>query len=278
MADEKKADLIEEEEMELDEDLEFEGEDDLDTDTEEEEIYGDESIDPDEADESQEDETEEPEEKDDNESVPRAALIAERKKWQKKIENIKSQMESASKSASPKEEDNDDTLLNKLINEVNLDEDVAKALAETLTKTTSKGDTAIKSLEDKIIAIEAEKLKAQPEYDDIDDVKDEVIELHKKSGLSLKQAYNALYGDELVMKIKSSLTNEKAKNQSTKIKSAAKKVKMTDNGQEDAANKSTRINLTRDELDTAKFAGMTPKEYWYYKNMKAGGAYKEPQR
>lgn len=188
--------------------------------------------------------------------VPKKALIAERKKFQKQIAELKKQMESTGEQP--------DVALETLVNEGGIDESVAKAIAKLVNKTSNKAESAESKVNRALREMEFERLKDKPEYSDIDEYREDIEELADKTGLSLKKCYHALLGEEKV-KLYTQKINEIKDNQS---KAEYKAINTVNNGSQSDM-KTSKYKLTKDEQDIAKMSGMTPKEYYLMKYAKS---------
>ncbi len=108
---------------------------------------------------------------------------------------------------------------------------------------------------------EAAELSGNPLYDDIEEVYDEVTEYADKKGLTLKEAYNVLFGEARAEKIRKA-AEEEALNKS-RVRDSKKIKALSQRG--NASADEDDFGLSADEIKTAKRAGMTPKEYAKYK-------------
>ena len=99
---------------------------------------------------------------------------------------------------------------------------------------------------------EAISLKGEPYYSDIESVIDEVCEFADKYGISVKQAYGALYGEEKARKQE----NAKQKNSSgiSALSQGGNRVQEAEDG-----------ILSPDEVWAAKKAGMSLADYLKFK-------------
>jgi len=226
-----------------------------------------------------EDDTEEPEVKQEEKEkmVPLKALEAERNKWKKKLEQQKNMQHTKSSS----ENFDEDSFLEKEIAKYRAkgwDDDTAKTFAETnlehkkelfelknMLKDTGKSATNIKR------EIEIENLSKDSFYLGLEDseIREEVETLSDKTGLSIKQAYNALYGEKSRAEIKQAIENEVVNN-SKKRQSAY--VDFSSNGQPDVKSK---VNLSPEEAMIAKMAKMSPSEYLAMKKMNSTEQFKK---
>ncbi len=108
---------------------------------------------------------------------------------------------------------------------------------------------------------EAAELSGNPLYDDIEEVYDEVAEYADKKGLTLKEAYNVLFGEARAEKIRKA-AEEEALNKS-RVRDSKKIKGLSQRG--NASAEEEDFGLSADEIKTAKRAGMPLKEYAKYK-------------
>ena len=113
--------------------------------------------------------------------------------------------------------------------------------------------------------MEFERLSEKPEYADIEDYRDEVEELADKTGLSLRQCYNALFAEDRQRELNKRLKDIEAEKDNPK--GEYKAINTINNGSQEV--KSSKYKLSKDELDMAKAAGMTPKEYYVFSKGKS---------
>lgn len=113
-----------------------------------------------------------------------------------------------------------------------------------------------KSMKQQMHTAEIMSMRTDPRYSDIDLVLDEVKELSGKTGLSLKQAYNALYADKKGDE-NAKLAAQQAANNLKKKQSAG--IAAVNSG--GAGQRQTKTNLSKDEQQIAKMMGMSPAVY-----------------
>lgn len=121
--------------------------------------------------------------------------------------------------------------------------------------------------------IELENLANDPHYSDIHDVREDVERLADKAGLTLKQAYNALYGEN---KYSTSKADMKRQIEQEVLENLRKKNSAyVDTGANGEVESKPKVKLTPDELAVAKAAKMSPQEYYAMKQMQNVDHYKK---
>jgi len=192
------------------------------------------------------------------------AVQAERKKWQKKMNELQQQPQQ------PIQQQQTTGFDEKAFFESNYQAYIEDGWNEQTSKLMAKKDTEnekrYRELENKVSStgdyatkfkrdIEVEKLKENPLYSDIDLVRDEVEELANKSGLSMEQAYMALHGKSKMYDWKrqheATILNEQAKKQSTAVNTSTAATQQ----------KKPTLNLSKEEIEAAAIFGMSPKEF-----------------
>lgn len=108
---------------------------------------------------------------------------------------------------------------------------------------------------------EIKTLRATPYYSDIDDVSDEVIEYADKRGITAKEAYNVLYGEQRANTLQKEAEQKALKQAAVKQSKKIPALSSTGN----VANTKGTIKLTSAEAEVAKAAGMTYAEYAKYR-------------
>ena len=111
---------------------------------------------------------------------------------------------------------------------------------------------------------EVSALSENPFYGDIDDVRDEVLSFAKEKGISVKEAYLALFGEK-----RSRFLQDRAREDAVAEKEARDKKKIHALASGGAASSGGSLNLSGKELEIAKAAGISPAEYAKFK----GGNY-----
>jgi len=197
--------------------------------------------------------------------VSKKAFLAERKKFQKREKALKQLVEELKGQTNNTNVDPD---VSTLVNETGLDENIAKAIAKIANKDSGKADSVEKLVNKKFADMEFERLKDNPDYADIEEYRDEVEELASKTGLNLKQSYNALFGDEKREKTKNKLRHEIEQEilDKEKKRQGYNGIDTTNNGDQGSDVKTSKYKLSKDEIDIAKAVGMTAKEYYMSKN------------
>ena len=226
----------------------------------------------------------EPEPKDkkkEERTVPLKVLEEERKKWKEKLKKLESQEKpTVTPVADGFDEAKEYDRLFSKYQKAGYDEYTAKVMAEDKLEDkrelyelkralndTGKSATKIKR------EIELENLANDPHYSDIHDVREDVERLVDKAGLTLKQAYNALFGET---KYSSSKADMKRQIEQEVLENLRKKnsayVDTVSNGEVDSKPK---VKLTPEELAVAKAAKMSPQEYYAMKKMENIDHYKK---
>lgn len=193
-----------------------------------------------------------------------AAVIAERKKWQAKLKELEQQATIAKRfmeqtGVTDIEEMN--RRMDALESQRLQQSGVPVELADRMAKTERQLKDQERDIRRQRYAMEAEQLKADPFYADLDDYREELEELAERNGMTLRQVYMSEHGERR-MKEREAEIEERVKSNSRKR--SAKKVDTSPTGSN--SNKNTRrVNLSADERAIAKAAGMTPEEYAKYK-------------
>ena len=198
-------------------------------------------------------------------TVPLAALHEARNKLReansrnRKLENIVSRLYESTGASTPEELLNrmDNIELAKVMKSRNIDEDTARFIMGMQNE-----NRELKKQSDKRnFDTEINVLAQNPMYDDILDVRDEVEDYAMQKGLGIKEAYNALYGESRATKMSEAAKREAAEQQ--KLKDSKKIKGLSQRGSGSAVE--SEINLTPSELEVARAAGLTPKQYAQYK-------------
>lgn len=189
--------------------------------------------------------------------VPKKALLAERAKYQRRLKELKAELEK-SKGA-------DET--KKKLDELGLDESVAETLASLISNSKSKADNVEALVNRKFRDLEFENLKSDPFYSDAEEHREELEEMAEKTGMSVRQCYNALFGDKKFKLSQAELRSQIEQEVLANIKKRQEygNIDTTENGNTEVKSK---LKLTKDEVSFAKAAGMTPAEYAAFKNAK----------
>lgn len=250
-----------------DEEIEFEIEDDEEVELDDEEVQesdGDQGADSNEYEESDfddQDEFEEPQrEVKKNETA--SAVIAERKKWQAKLKQMEQEAE-VSRRLMQQMGIKDISELNRqmdLLESQRLQQNgVPAEMADRIARTERELKEQQREIRAQKYSLEAERLRSDPFYADLDDHLDELMNMADRNGISLKSAYLAEHGERRMKERESEI---EAKVKANKQKRAAKKVDTSPTG---SGKTTQRINLTADEKAVAKAAGLTFEEYAKYK-------------
>jgi len=213
--------------------------------------------------------TKEEETKKDNtasKKVPLSELLNERKKWQQKIKEVEEKAKLADKLALLTNKTHDQIIEEiKSLEAGAMVDDEGNPIPEKYAKRLIELENANKEIANKarIKAFETEidGLKTNPLYASIDLKKEEVIEFADKHSMSAKQAYNALYGDDIYKDMETIIHQRIMANLHKK-----QAAKIDTNGK--ASDTKPKIDLSNDELEIAKLAGITPQEYYNAKHMK----------
>ena len=115
--------------------------------------------------------------------------------------------------------------------------------------------------------MEFKELSKDPLFSDADLYRDDIEELMDKTGLSAEEAYLAKFGRSKISKSRVDIEREAEQRVLANLKKKQGMVFDTsDNG--DSNTGKSRIKLSKDEIQLAKMAGMTPQEYYAAKNYK----------
>lgn len=193
-----------------------------------------------------------------------AAVIAERKKWQAKLKEAEKAAAIAKRfmqqtGATDLEELNRrmDAFESQRLQEQGVPQELADRIAAT-ERQLKEQQTDIRRQK---FAVEAERLKSDPFYSDLDDHLEELESLAERTGQSLKSVYLAEHGER---RLKEREAEIEAKVKANKENRAKKKVDTSPTGS--SSNKQMkRVTLSATERAIAKAAGMTPEEYAKYK-------------
>ena len=111
---------------------------------------------------------------------------------------------------------------------------------------------------------EVASLAGNPFYGDISDVRDAVEEYARDKNISVKEAYNALYGEARALRLQEEARRQALQDRDSKD---SRKIRGLSSAGNSPASEQGSLGLTSAELAAAKMAGMTPAEYKKYKEM-----------
>ncbi len=207
---------------------------------------------------------EEPEEeKPEDKTVPLAALRREREKtrnMRKENDDLKRAMSRVMEGAGvsdPKalEERMDNLTLQKFVEQHGMDENTARMFLLQQKK--------IKELEaaqgGRDFDGEIQQLRDNPFYGDIDEVADEVTSYADEKNLTVREAYNALFGEQ-----RAKVLSEEAAAGRAEQKKQDKKIPALSSAG-NAPSPKNKVKLTTQELAFAEAGGMSPAEYAKYR-------------
>lgn len=106
---------------------------------------------------------------------------------------------------------------------------------------------------------ELAELKDNPFYSDIEEVKEDVFDYAKAKGLTVRESYNALFGEQRALELQS-----EKKSAQIQEKKNNKRIAALSSSGNSTENKNS-IKLSADERAYAEAAGMTPEDYAKYK-------------
>lgn len=206
------------------------------------------------------DDSEEPEAENPEKTVPLKALEAERKKYRDRLNDpkLKKAMALAEKLAAATGKDYDGIMaeLDSIEVQRQVSAGVPKEIAEAFVAQQREIAEVRKSLNKQKYDIEVEQLKKNAFYSDIDDVRDSVEEYAATKGVTLKEAYNALYADNKYTSMETAIEQRILNNLAKK---QGKKLDTTSNG---TVKVQSNVKLSPEQKAMAKMAGMTELEYY----------------
>lgn len=216
--------------------------------------------------ELEEEEQKEEVEDEEEEEQPRAnetgkAVIAERRKWQEKMKVLEKQAKVAERLMNQAGVNDADEFIQRLdfLESQRLQEHgVPAELADRMAKAEREIKEQQSDIRRQRLDVEAEKLKSDPFYADIDEHMDELADFALQTGVSLEDAYLVKHGKR---RMKERETEIEAKVKSNRAKRDAKKVDVSPSG---SSSTKKRVSLTAEQRAVAKAAGMTPEEYAKY--------------
>lgn len=191
-----------------------------------------------------------------------AAAMAERRKWQERVKQLEREAEIARKvmqAAGVTDLEQFQAQLDAIEANKYVEQGLDHQTAQMLVAQQRQLEQMQRELQRQRFDVEAEVLKKDPFFADIEDYREDLEPLVQK-GLTLQQAYMALRGparmEEMKREIEQRMIADRTKKQSAKVDTSVTG---------GAAKKGTRVQLTPDELAIAKLAGMTPEEYFKFK-------------
>lgn len=210
----------------------------------------------------EEQQQEEQQEEEQPKMVPLSALEKERDKWKnrlKETEKYKSTVEKLAKYSGL-----DEDALAQQIEQIQVqqytNQGIDPQMAQAFVQQQSKLSQYEQSLKKQQRDMEVTQLKDNPMYSDIETYRDELEDYADQKGVSLKEAYFAVRGEDVFSSRMTEMEQRILNNLQNKQKA---KVDTSANGGEKSKPK---VQLSSDELEVAKMAGMTPKEYHEMKN------------
>ena len=191
-----------------------------------------------------------------------AAAMAQRRKWQERVKQLEREAEIARKvmqAAGVTDPEEFQRQLDAIEANKYVEQGLDHQTAQMLVAQQRQLEQMQRELQRQRFDVEAEVLKKDPFFADIEDYREDLEPLVQK-GLTLQQAYMALRGparmEEMKREIEQRMIADRTKKQSAKVDTSVTG---------GAAKKGTRVQLTPDELAIAKLAGMTPEEYFKFK-------------
>lgn len=210
-----------------------------------------EEADEDDSDDDQNDETPPPADQSKGNNPTAAAVIAERKKWQEKLRAAEAQaalaqkiMKQAGVSDAAELDRRLDALEAQKLKQQGVPDEVAAALVLQQRQLADMQTSLRKQKYDG----EAERLKQDAFFADIDDHRDELEQIAEKTGLSLEQAYRAIHGARRMTEREAEI---EARVKANRGKRTDKAVNTTQSGT--SKQKSSKsLGLTPDQMAAAK--------------------------
>jgi len=148
----------------------------------------------------------------------------------------------------------DEAEMQKLVRSYGFDEQSAKMFLAQQEKVRALREAEAKAAREAIYA----EMKGDPLYDDVDGHKTAMEAFIFRTGVSPREAYNALFGEARFHRLRKDMEAEK-----TAAEKKAKSIPALSGG--DAPDKQGQIKLSEAERWAAKRAGITPEEYIKYK-------------
>lgn len=210
----------------------------------------------------------------DDGKIPRNVLIAERKKYQEKIKDLENKARIADRMAEATGKTPDQIIAEidswkaqTLVEKEGLPEAYAKDLVAKNRRISEMEETL------KVLKYSAEIESIKKQFPGIVAHQDEVVEFANKHGMTAKQAYLALHGEDVYTDMQTLAEQRALANQQKK---AGSTIDTKPAGQQ----KQPKISLTKEQLKFAEEVGMSPAEYQkamrstsyesYQKNFKKG--------
>ena len=188
-------------------------------------------------------------------TVPLSALTAERKKLLERIKELEAKAKVADRMAEATGKSHDQIIAEidtwKTQNLVEK-EGLPEAYARKLVELERNNEETRRLLKEQKYSAEIEKLKTQ--FPGLETHRDEVIEYADKHGMTAKQAYFALHGDDIYADMQTLAEQRALANQQKK---AGAKIDISPTGQQTQA----KITLSKEEMRFAQEAGISPAEY-----------------
>jgi len=226
---------------------------------------------PEEVQEEKEEPFEEAGQKEPEKMVPLKALEAERHKWKQKLQDQDKYIKAARKLTDATGKDIDSLLQE--MDSIETQKHVESGMSEEQAKAYVAMQRKIEEMEIKQnkqkYDIEFAELKSNPFYSDAESNREDLESFANRTGLSIKQAYNALYGDLKYADMERTL-EQKILNNLQK-----KQQKAVDVSPTAETSVKPKVNLSKDQMEIAKMAGMTPQEYYNMLNAKSLDSYQK---
>jgi len=187
------------------------------------------------------------------------AVIAERRKWQARMDAEKAKSAIADRLMSATGQTPEQIMaamdLAEVENHVNsgMDEQTARVLVAQQRQ----NQLILQELSKQKFDLEAAKLKTNAFFADIDDVRDELEPYAIRTGSTLEQAYMAIRGNERMVDYEREIEQRVLNN-------LKKKPKKVDTGSSGDNRPKVKTNITADQEAFARAAGMTPQEFAAY--------------
>jgi len=223
-------------------------------------------------DESEEKQVDEVKDEHQHKTVPLSELMKERNKYKDRIKELESRANIAEKLAKMGGLQDVNQLqaeVEKYERENYIKKGVDPQMAQYLVSQQKEMQEVKQALTKQKRDLEFDSLKKSAFYSDAENYREELEELADKTGLSIQQAYNALRGEERAKEVEREaeqrVLNNLQKKQKTKVDTSSSGTQKP---------KST-VKLSQAELEMAKFAGMTPTEFYNMKNAKSLDQYQK---